>query len=472
MKHDEFQYEIAVVGGGPAGLSAALAAARRGRKVVLLEKNGYLGGNATLGLPLLGFLDLDGRRVTGGLAQEYVRRLTARGQCFGHRTCPKHNSVTNIDPEGFKILAVEMCREAGIDVLLHLEVCRVEVEKGEIRRIVLFGKGNEVVVRAKIYIDCTGDGDVAYLAGCDYESGQPDTGVLQPPTVMFTLENVDTGRLFDYIEEHPEEMTYSATIDHRPGYDADYFRASPNHVFVGLRQTFARLREQGECPVDRETLIYIKSPKPGEVFVNSTRLLNTDATDIIGLTRAEMEGQLQAAKLADMLRKHVPGFEKCFISSIAPTLGVRETRRFRGIRRLEQDMLLEGRVPEDTIALGAYKIDIHSGRDRTTVFKTVKEPYGILYGCLVSAQIRKLMFAGRCASMDAASLASARVMPQCMSMGEAAGTAAELALRTPNNLVTGDAQRVVEYPLCVLSWMAFSDETRRRICLSGWFKHS
>ena len=134
MQHDEFQYEIAVVGGGPAGLSAALAAARRGRKVVLLEKNGYLGGNATLGLPLLGFLDLDGRRVTGGLAQEYVRRLTARGQCFGHRTCPKHNSGTNIDPEGFKILAVEMCREAGIDVLLHLEACRVEVEQGEICR--------------------------------------------------------------------------------------------------------------------------------------------------------------------------------------------------------------------------------------------------------------------------------------------------------------------------------------------------
>ena len=105
MRHYSYHPQIAVLGGGPAGLSAALAAARAGKQVMLLDKNGYLGGNATLGLPLLGFLDLDGRRIVGGLAQEYVRRLTARGQCLGHRACPKHNSVTNIDPEGFKLLA-------------------------------------------------------------------------------------------------------------------------------------------------------------------------------------------------------------------------------------------------------------------------------------------------------------------------------------------------------------------------------
>ena len=428
MKIFELQYEIAVAGGGPAGLSAAITAARAGRKVVLFEKNGYLGGNATLGLPLLGFLDLDGRRVVGGIAQEYVNRLTERGECFGHRTCPKHNSVTNIDPEGFKILAIEMCREAGVDVLLHTETCHVERENGRINRMVLYGKGNEISVKADIFIDCTGDGDLAYLAGASFESGQPETGVLQPPTVMFTLENVDTGKLFDYIEQHPEEMTFSATIDHRPGYDADYFRASPNHVFVGLRKTFQRLRDQGRCPVDRETLIYIKSPHPGEVYVNSTRLLNTDATDIFSLTRAELEGQLQVPRLVEMLRENVPGFEACFVSAIAPTLGVRETRRFRGIRRLTADEITAGLIPEDTIALGAYKIDIHSGTDRTTLFRTVKEPFGIPYGCLVSSEIDNLMFAGRCVSVDAATLASIRVMPQCMSMGQAAGQAAAMAL--------------------------------------------
>lgn len=428
MKQYEFQYEVAVIGGGPAGLSAAITAARAGRKVILLEKAGYLGGNATLGLPLLGFLDLDGRRIVGGIAQEYVNRLVQRGQCLGHRTCPKHNSVTNIDPEGFKVLAIEMCQEAGVDVILHVEACRTEVENGRLNQVILYGKGNEVAVKADVFIDCTGDGDVAYLAGCSYEAGQPGTGVLQPPTVMFTLENVDTKRLFDYIEEHPEEMTFSATIDHRPGYDADYFRASKNHVFVGLRKIFDRLHAEGKCPVDRETLIYIKSMNEGEIYVNSTRLLNTDATDILSLTKAELEGQLQAAKLTEVLRENVVGFENCFISSIAPTLGVRETRRFKGIKYLTGDEICAGLIPDDTIGLGAYKIDIHSGTDRSTLFKTVEKPFGIPYGCMVSAQISNLMFAGRCVSVDAATLASIRVMPHCMCMGQAAGQAAAMAI--------------------------------------------
>ncbi len=428
LKRYALETEIAVIGAGPAGLSAAITAARQGKKVLLLEKAGFLGGNATLGLPLLGFLDLDGRRIVGGIAQEYVNRLAERGQCLGHRTCPKHNSVTNIDPEGFKVLAIEMCREAGVDILLHAEACRVEKQGDRIEKVIFYGKGNEITVTAELFIDCTGDGDVAYLADCSYASGQPDTGVLQPPTVMYTLENVDTAKLFDYIEAHPDEMTYSATIDHRPGYDADYFRASDNHVFVGLSKIFARLREEGKCPVERNTLIYIKSLNPGEVYVNSTRLLNTDATDIYDLTKAELDGQLQAAALTAVLKEHVPGFENAFISSIAPSLGVRETRRFKGICELTADMLLDGVINEDTIALGGYKIDIHSGTDRNTVFKTVKEPFGIPYGCMVSAEISNLMFAGRCASMDAGALAAVRVMPQCMSMGHAAGIAAAMAL--------------------------------------------
>ena len=424
----DLQTQIAVIGAGPAGLSAALTAARMGKKVLLLEKNGYLGGNATLGLPLLGFLDLKGRRIVGGIAQEYVDRLTARGQAFGHRTCPKHNSVTNIDPEGFKVLAIELCRQAGVEVLLHLEACQVEKEGDRIKRVLFYGKGTQVAVTADLFIDCTGDGDVAYLADCTYAAGQPGTGVLQPPTVMYTLENVDTAKLFDYIEQHPEEMTYSATIDHRPGYDAAYFRASPNHVFVGLSKIFARLREQGNCPVERNTLIYIKSVNPGEVYINSTRLLNTDATDLFDLTRAELDGQLQAAALTQVLKEYVPGFENAFISSIAPTLGVRETRRFKGAFELTGQMLLDGVIPPDTIALGGYKIDVHSGTDRNTVFKTVEEPFGIPYGCLVSPQVPNLMFAGRCASMDADALAAVRVMPQCMSMGQADGVAATMAL--------------------------------------------
>ena len=446
MKKYTFNFEIAIIGAGPAGISAALAAARRGRKVILVDKNGYLGGNATLGLPLLGFLDLDGRRITGGIAQEYVERLKERGSCLGHRTCPKHNSVTNIDPEDFKLLAIEMCREAGVEILLHAEASEVEVKDGKIERVIMYGKGNLVEITATQYIDCTGDGDVAYLAGCTYEMGRGEAQVLQPPTVMFTLEGVDTAKLFDYIEAHPEEMTYSATIEHRPGYDADYFRASDNHVFVGLRQTFTRLREAGKLPVERETLIYIKSLNPGEVYVNSTRMLNTDATDLLSLTRAELDGQLQTKRLTEALRENVPGFENCFISSIAPSIGVRETRRFKGIYKLTADEICDGKIDENTIALGAYKIDIHSGTDRSTIFKAVKQPFGIPYGSLVSAELSNLMFAGRCVSCDNETLAAIRVMPQCMNMGEAAGIGAAMAIEngiTPADVSVADVRRAL-----------------------------
>ena len=192
MKEMNLKYEICVIGAGPAGLCAAIAAARQGKKVLVVEKNGYLGGNCALGLPLLGFLDLEGKQIIAGMAQEWVDRLTARGMCEGHRTCPKHNSVTCFHSETFKLVAIDWLREEKVDVLLHLEACDTDVQDGRLKKVTFYGKGNRVQVEADMFIDCTGDGDVAYLAGAEYDMGQEDTGVLQPPTVMCTVEGVDT----------------------------------------------------------------------------------------------------------------------------------------------------------------------------------------------------------------------------------------------------------------------------------------
>lgn len=446
ITHNESEFDVAVFGGGPAGLSAAIACARRGHRVLLAEQNGYLGGNAALGLPFLGYLDLAGRRIVGGIAQEYIDRLCERGAALGHRACPKHNSVTNFKPQEFKLLAAEMCREAGVELLLHAEAADARTEGNRVEAVELAGRGIRHWVRARQFIDCTGDGSVAAMAGCGFEQGADGTREVQPPTVMFTLERVDTARLYDYIEQHPDEMTYAATIDHRPGYDAAYFRRSANHVFVGLRTTFSRLRAAGKCPVERETLIFINSLNPGEVFVNSTRLLGTDTTDLRSLTRAELDGQLQARALTEMLRENVPGFADCFLSEIQPAIGIRESRRLHGIATLREDQVLAGEIPEDTIALGGYKIDIHSGKDRTTLFRTVTEPFGIPYGILVSRDRSNLLFAGRCVSCDRGTLASIRVMPQCMNMGEAAGIGAALALEqdcTPAKVSTAEVRRLL-----------------------------
>ncbi len=429
MKIDYKQVDVVVIGGGPGGLPAAIAAARQGAKVLLVEQHGYLGGNLTIGLPLLAYLDKDGNQVVRGIAQEFIDRLAARGAASEHHWCPMHDSVTIYDPDMFKIVALEMCLEAGVELLLHTQVIDANVENGRLCSVTLFGKGRRITVSAEVYIDATGDGDVGYMAGAHYEMGQADTGVLQPPTLMCTVAGVDTEKVIRYVADHPEQMDLGPTIQTYPGYDAAYFRANPHHhVLVGLRPLFMQLKEQGILPVDRDTMIYIQTLTPGVVNLNCTRHLGVDGSDVYDLTRAEIEGQLQNAKLVEVLRQYVPGFENAHLTRIFPFIGIRESRRFAGVATLREQDLLTGYIGGDAVGLGSYIIDIHDGGGAGTVVKKVR-PYGLPYGMACSADIPNLMFAGRCASMDAVALSSARVMPPLMALGQGAGVCAALAVR-------------------------------------------
>ncbi len=450
MKYTEKAFDVVVIGAGPGGLAAALQAARNGAKTLLVDRNGYLGGNLTLGLPLLGFLDKDGKQVIGGIAQEFIDDLRAYDTPYGraaspHLACPLHNSVTLYDHELFKIVAFRKVLEAGIELLLHTELAEANVDNGRLESVVLSGKGWKILVRAKVFIDGTGDGDLAFLCGARYEKGQEGTGVLQPPTLMFTVRGVEYEKLLRFIQDDPEQMRLCETTEVGQGYDADFFRKNPNHVLVGLRKLFMQRRQEGKLPVDRDTIIVIRSLLPGEIHLNCTRHLGVDGSDVFSLTKAEIEGYLQIEKFVIFLRENVPGFEACYISNIYPTMGIRESRRFRAVRTLREEEAAKGTTDWETIGIGSYIIDIHMGDGSGTVCRKIPA-YGLPYHMTVSADIDGLMFAGRCAGMDAVVLSSARVMPICMAIGEGAGVGAALAVKqgcSPNDVDVKELRRIL-----------------------------
>lgn len=421
--------DIVVVGAGPGGLSAAISAARQGADVLLVERLGYLGGCLAMGLPLLGYYDAQERFVSGGFAQELVERLRELNGATAHRICPMHNSTTLIDPSITKILCFQMAQEAGVRLLLHCELADAVVENGAIREITVVGKGQKIHISGKVFIDGTGDGDLAYLCGCRYEKGQAGTGEMQSPTLTFDLGGVELPRLFDYLEEHPGDFQYCDTMEVKPGYNTAHLRGDRNHVFIGMRETLARLKQEGKCPIKRDTLIYINQMNPGHVVINSIRILDFDGSDVQSLTDGETESYLTILPLIKMLRENIPGFENCYLSHINPVIGVRESRRIQGIRTLTAEDVLAGSVPQDSICLGSFKIDIHAGATDSTIFKYLDHPYGIPYGCTVSADVTNLMMAGRCISVDAVAFGSIRIMPTCMGVGQGAGVGAALAVR-------------------------------------------
>jgi len=433
--------EVLVLGGGSGGLGAALSSAREGAETMIVERQGFLGGNMTTGLPLLGFLDAQKRQVTKGIAQELVDRLIELGGSFGHRESPLHNSTTVIDPNLMRIVIFEKIKQYNLKPLLHCEIINTNVENGELKSVIVKGKGQETEIFADVFIDATGDGDVSYLSGAEYEIGQYSKGEvkreIQPGTLMFTVGGFKLEKFINYLKENPEELTHSKSMKIRPGYTPEFLGESKNHVHVGLRNTVAKLRAEGKCPIDRYTIIYINLPKDGYIAINSIRIKNFDGSTVDDLSNGEIDGHLQILPLIEMLQDNVPGFENIYLSSIAPFVGVRESRRIIGKQMIKEESALNAEVPDDTIALGSYIIDIHSGSSDSTTIKSLENPYGITYGATISKDVKRLMLSGRCISVDPVVFGSSRVMPTCMAVGEGVGIGAAIAAKnniTPENV--------------------------------------
>ena len=413
------EVDVLVVGAGPAGLMAAEAAAKGGKqKVMLLESRGFLGGNLILGLPILSMLDAEGKQIIKGATGRFVERLQQRGQATGHKRCKLHISLTMVDPEAVKTLAWEIMDEAGVEVLLYVNTVDTIVENGCVKGVIIESKAGREAILARTVIDCTGDGDVAYRAGVECRKGD-EKGRMQPPTLMFSMRGVDIAQVRDNVVNHSDKYG----MDIMP---PEQFREG-NFTMVGYRDQLSDARARGFNITVART-IFMTGLKDDELWVNMTRVSGGDATDPVSYTHVERECRRQMYDVARYLIEYIPGFENAWIETVPPFTGIRETRVIVGKYVMTSEDLLEARRFDDAICVASYPIDLHheEGGDCTLIYG--KGSYDIPYRTLVPEHIEGLLVAGRCSSMNHGAMAATRVMSTVMAMGEAAGTAARVAL--------------------------------------------
>jgi len=418
--HDLEKYDVAVLGGGPAGITAAISAARSGAKTILIERYGFLGGMSTAAMvyPWMTFHAASGEQVIKGLAQEIVDRLMALGASPGHLrdTIGFTHTLTPYHPEVYKVLACDMLAEAGADILLHASVIDVKTDGDRIGAITLYCKNGIKELQAKVYVDATGDGDVAYMAGAQWEKGNDD-GKVQPMTMKFRMRGVDLQAVKQYMKNNPSEF-----------YEKSLISELDQLPLTGVMGFYSKWKEGG-LPILRDGLLFFSGPGKDEVLINTSRVSGLDPTNSGDLTKAEIEGRRQVLELEAFLQQHIPGFKQASVSAVGTQIGVRETRRIIGQYVLSGQDVLSARRFEDVIARSGYPIDIHNPEGKGVTANFIREggAYDIPYRSIVPLQTANLLLAGRCISTSHEAQATTRLTPSCMAIGQAAGTAAALA---------------------------------------------
>ena len=407
------EYEVAVLGGGPAGIAAAVAAARAGRRTLLIERYGFLGGMGTAA-GVTNFCGLHANvhgemhRVVQGIASDLLARMDRLGGLNAPHLILGKILAQAYDTPAYKIAADDLLAAHKVDILFHaLGAGVVMHDERRVNALMVETKAGRQAVRADIFIDCSGDGDLAAWAGARYEIGD-NAGSMLYPSMMFRLNGIDPDRAGEAWRTIPALMEAAET-------------AGTHHF-------------------PREAAIVRPQRSAIEWRVNFTQLARDDGTAINGLepddlTRGEIEGRRQAVNAFNFLRT-VPGFEKSYIVDLPPQLGIRETRRVVGGYMLSGDDVLDCASFDDTIGVNGWPMESHVAGDVIFKFPPIPESRGfneLPYRMLVPDGIDNLLMAGRCASMTHDGQSAARVSGACFAMGEAAGTAAALALGGDTN---------------------------------------
>ncbi len=395
------KYDLIVVGGGISGICAAVAAARQELSVLLLEESGVLGGamSNSLVYPFMRFRTRGegAKLLSAGLFSEIQKR---------------HATYGDSSWETYKLIFDEMMEEAGVAVLLHATVMEAVCEGRQVVGVKAATKSGVLDFYADFFIDASGDGALIALTGCDYQLGRESDGYCQPMTTCFRLSNVDI----------PQFLKEKET----------------------LQQKYKEYREKGLIQNPRENILTFNGIGDGILHFNTTRIVMEDPTDAFGISRAEMGARKQIKEMFDFMRENAESCKDANLVYVANHIGIRESRKLKGVHILTEEELVACKDFEDTIALGCYDIDIHNPTGTGTyIYKFQGDDYyKIPYRCLLPKEYDNMLVAGRCLSADHAAHSSVRIIPICANMGEAAGIAAAVCKKDGTNAHTVDVQKV------------------------------
>jgi hypothetical protein len=404
--------DVLVLGGGTSGVAAAVAAARQGAQVLLVERYGFLGGTA-VAAPVPRYQEgplVMGERAIRGIFAEQKARLVAydahEGESAGIDTWSAGVRLSGSGSENghfipamLQVVCMDMCQEAGVRLMLHTSLVDVIKDGNDIQAVVFVNKGGLVAVQAKQCIDATGDGDLAVAAGARFQAGRPGDGLMQPPTLAFYLANIDFARM-DTADWPSLWKLFAAEV--------------PEASAARGRFAVRRLEAEGRLH-----------------FPAMTHVPNTNAADPDDRTYIEVHGRQQAKSIMEFFRRHVPGCEACYIPEMGIEAGIRESRRITGDYVMTRDDILGGRKFEDSVGASTSWIDIHepTGVGVRHDYLAKDDWFELPYRALVTAGVDNLYTVGRCMSCSHEALGALRVIPTGVVTGEAAGVAAALCAR-------------------------------------------